>query len=75
MAELPGKALAQELMQKSREESRRTPMEAVIEAAKQGQFAEEEGFRLTVADLQQQEKNKIALAVTGHKGGVTWERS
>lgn len=46
MAELPGKELAQELMQQSREESRHTPMEAVVEAAKQGKFAEEEGFRL-----------------------------
>lgn len=46
MADLPGKELAQELLQHSREESRHTPMEAVIEAAKQGQFAEEEGFRL-----------------------------
>jgi hypothetical protein len=46
MAELPGKALAQELMQKSREESRRTPMEAVITAAREGKFHEEEGFRL-----------------------------
>jgi hypothetical protein len=46
MAELPGKELAQELMQKSREESRRTPMEAVITAAKEGRFHQEEGFRL-----------------------------
>jgi len=46
MAELPGKELAQELMQQSREESRHTPMEAVIEAAKQGTFTAEEGFRL-----------------------------
>jgi hypothetical protein len=46
MTDLPGKNLAQELLQKSREESSHTPMEAVIEAAKQGKFAEEEGFRL-----------------------------
>ncbi len=46
MTELPGKKLAQELMQKSREESRRTPMEAVITAAKEGKFHAEEGFRL-----------------------------
>src|SRR5215475_1630992 len=46
MAELPGKELAQELMHKSREESRRTPMEAVITAAKEGKFHAEEGFRL-----------------------------
>src|SRR5437773_8077123 len=46
MAELPGKELAQELMQKSREESRRTPMEAVIEAAREGRFQQQEGLRL-----------------------------
>jgi len=46
MAELPGKALAQELIQQSREESRRTPMEAVITAAQEGRFHQEEGFRL-----------------------------
>ncbi|MBI3795808.1 MAG: hypothetical protein HY268_02425 [Deltaproteobacteria bacterium] len=46
MTDLPGKDLAQELLQKSREASSHTPMEAVIEAAKQGKFAEEEGFRL-----------------------------
>jgi len=46
MAELPGKQLAQELTQKSREESRRTPMEALIAAAREGKFREEEGFRL-----------------------------
>jgi hypothetical protein len=46
MRELPGKELAQELMQQSREESRRTPMAAVITAAKEGRFHQEEGFRL-----------------------------
>lgn len=46
MTELPGKALAQELLQKSRAEGRRTPMEAVIEAAKAGRFQAVEGFRL-----------------------------
>src|SRR5215475_8540063 len=46
MAELPGKALAQELIQKSRAESRHTPMEAVITAVKEGRFREEESFRL-----------------------------
>jgi hypothetical protein len=46
MAELPGKALAQELMQKSRAESHTTPMEAVIQAAQEGKFHAEEGFRL-----------------------------
>src|SRR4029453_2440576 len=46
MAELPGKKLAQELIQKSREERPRTPMEAGIEAAREGRFHAEEGFRL-----------------------------
>jgi hypothetical protein len=46
MAELPGKALAQELIHQSRAESRRTPMEAVITAAQEGRFHQEEGFRL-----------------------------
>jgi hypothetical protein len=46
MADLPGKELAQELMRQSRAESRRTPMEAVITAAKEGRFHQEEGFRL-----------------------------
>jgi hypothetical protein len=46
MRELPGKELAQELMQQSCEESRRTPMAAVITATKEGRFHQEEGFRL-----------------------------
>ena len=46
MTELPGKELAQELIHKSREESRSTPMEAVITAAREGKFHGEEGFRL-----------------------------
>jgi hypothetical protein len=46
MAELPGKDLAQELLQKSREESRSTPTEAIITAAREGRFGGEEGFRL-----------------------------
>jgi hypothetical protein len=46
MAELPGKALAQELMQRSRAESRTTPMETVIQAAQEGRLQEEESFRL-----------------------------
>ena len=46
MADLPGKALAQELMRQSHAERRRTPMEAVITAAKEGRFHQEEGFRL-----------------------------
>jgi len=47
MAELPGKTLAQELMQQSRAESRATPMEAVIQAAREGKLHAEESFRLT----------------------------
>jgi hypothetical protein len=46
MADLPGRALAQELMEKSREESRTTPMEAVIAAARAGQVSDEASFRL-----------------------------
>ena len=36
VVDLPGKALAQELIQQSRTESRVTPMAAVIEAAREG---------------------------------------
>jgi hypothetical protein len=46
MTELPGKALAQELMQQSRAESRATPMETVIQAARDGVLQAEESFRL-----------------------------
>ncbi len=46
MADLPGKALAQELIEKSREERRRTPMEAVIRAVQEGSFSGEAAFRL-----------------------------
>jgi hypothetical protein len=46
MVELPGKALAQELMRQSREESRVTPMTAVIEAAREGTLQMEASFRL-----------------------------
>jgi len=46
MAELPGKALAQELIAQSRAESRRTPMEAVIEAAGEGRLSADQQFRL-----------------------------
>ncbi len=46
MADLPGKALAQELIGQSRAESRSTPMEAVIEAVKDGRFHDEHAFRL-----------------------------
>jgi hypothetical protein len=48
MADLPGRALAQELIDKSREESRRTPMETVIQAVQEGNFGDEEGFRLII---------------------------
>ena len=46
MAGLPGKALAQELIAQSREESRRTPLEGVIQAAKAGTLSDEQRFRL-----------------------------
>lgn len=46
MADLPGKALAQELIAQSRAESRSTPMEAVIDAASDGRFGDEHAFRL-----------------------------
>ena len=46
MAELPGKALAQELIAQSREESRRTPMEGVIQAANEGSLSDEQHFQL-----------------------------
>jgi len=46
MAELPGKALAQQLIAQSREESRRTPMEGVIRAADEGSLSDEQLFRL-----------------------------
>jgi hypothetical protein len=46
VVELPGKVLAQELMQQSRAESRETPMTAVIQAAGEGALQAEEGFRL-----------------------------
>jgi hypothetical protein len=42
MADLPGRALAQELI----ETSRTTPMEAVIRAARTGMVSGEAGFRL-----------------------------
>ena len=46
MVGLPGKALAQELIAQSREESRRTPMEEVIQAANDGSLSDEGCFRL-----------------------------
>ena len=48
MAHLPGRVLAQELISKSREESRRTPMEAGIQAAQEGNFRDDEVFRLII---------------------------
>ncbi len=67
MAELPGKELAQELIQKSREESRRTPMEAVIQMAKDGRFHEEEGFRL-IGQLWTLEPGDVISCGTNHQG-------
>jgi len=46
MVELPGKALAQELIRQSHEESHATPMAAVIQAAREGTLQAEESFRL-----------------------------
>ena len=46
MAELPGKALAQELAEESRAESRMTPMEDVIAAARNGGLDEDAVHRL-----------------------------
>lgn len=46
MPELPGKGLAHELIEGSRVESRRTPMEAVIEAARQDRLGGDAAFRL-----------------------------
>jgi len=48
MADLPGRALAQELIDKSREECHRTPMEAVIQAVEEGHFGAEEALRLII---------------------------
>src|SRR6266404_7835138 len=46
MAELPGKALAQELAEESRAESRMTPMEDIIAAVRDGGLDEDAAFRL-----------------------------
>jgi hypothetical protein len=46
MAELPGKDLAQELIGKSRMESRSTPVEAVIEAVRKGGLDDDKAHRL-----------------------------
>ena len=46
MTELPGRALAQELITRSREECLRTPMDAVIQAAQAGSLSPDQQFRL-----------------------------
>ena len=46
MAELPGRALARELIDQSRAESRRTPMEDVIQAASAGALSGDQRFHL-----------------------------
>lgn len=46
MADLPGRTLARELGELSRGESRRTPMEDVIQAASAGALSDDQRFRL-----------------------------
>ena len=46
MADLPGRGLARELIEQSRGESRRTPMEDVIQAASAGMLSDDQRFRL-----------------------------
>jgi len=46
MAELPGKELARELIDKSQAESRSTPVEAVIAAVRGGSFEDDKAHRL-----------------------------
>ncbi len=46
MADLPGKELAQELLEQSRSKSRKSPIEAVIEAANQRKLDNDAQFRL-----------------------------
>src|SRR5229473_2824518 len=46
MADLPGKELAQELLQQSNAQSRATPMEAVIQTARDGKLDDGARFRL-----------------------------
>jgi hypothetical protein len=46
MAELPGKELARELIERSRAESRSTPLTAVIAEARNGSFAGDKAHRL-----------------------------
>ena len=47
MAELPGKDLARELIDKSEAESRATPVEAVIAVVRDGGFDDDKTHRLT----------------------------
>src|SRR5262245_60113455 len=46
MADLPGRALARELIETSQREGRRTPMEAVIQAARDDGLDDERAARL-----------------------------
>jgi len=46
MAELPGRDLARELIEKSRSESRATPLEEVVESARRGGLGEDAAHRL-----------------------------
>jgi hypothetical protein len=46
LADLPGKELAEELLQQSRAEVRRTPIEAVVQAANEGKLDDDARFRL-----------------------------
>ena len=46
MAELPGKDLARELIDKSRAESRSTPVEAVVAAVREGSVDDDKAHRL-----------------------------
>src|SRR5215469_13820987 len=46
MADLPGKELARELIERSRAESRSTPVEAVIAAVRAGGWDEDKAHRL-----------------------------
>ena len=48
MAELPGRTLARELIDQSRAESRRTPMEDVIQSASAGALSDDRRFRLAL---------------------------
>ena len=46
LTDLPGKELAAELLQQSRTDGRRTPMEAVVQAANEGKLDDDARFRL-----------------------------